>query len=406
MDNNSFPVNPVLSQDPIKPSPSHDPVVEKEVRPEIQPNLTDNKPGKNHPDPNATPLDTSKIPYWEETQEIIGKLENSFQQKVITLYIPMRTKLTEDEVEELYNHLHKTGKIEKMTFIIYGPGGSGIAAYRIVKLLRSFTDELTIVIPSTAASAMTMLALGGDKIVMGPLSVLSPIDTSIANHPLAPQDPFKRPVSVEITQVQKYLELVKSKDYTGATDFKNTPYYALTEKVHPLFLGTVQRSLSLSKLLTKSIAETHLQDEKIITELVDKLNDEYPTHAYPILKKDLVEFGLDVVDITPEQNLLCQELFSYYNLLSDGATDIKEDIKLIMRRYSFIESKDFRSYYIFNSKEKFTDGKWIQISSSGNYNRAAIAKNKKGYREVVPLTTKQFRKWIRGEEVELDNPSN
>ena len=67
---------------------------------------------------------------------------------------------------------------------------------------------MEFIVPSVAASACTMLALGGDKILMGPLSTLSPIDISLTNHELAPKDSDNYPVRIEVTQIQKFIELL------------------------------------------------------------------------------------------------------------------------------------------------------------------------------------------------------
>ncbi len=345
------------------------------------------------------PLDTSRIPFWDETQNLINKLEELFSTRVITFYISEIAQLTNEEVDELYNHLYKVGKTDHLILVIYGPGGNGKAAYRIVKLLRSFTKKLTIVVPAKAASAMTMLALGGDEIIMGPLSYLTPIDTSIARHPLAPLDASNRPISVEITEVQKYLELVKSGSFENVDDFRKTPYYALTEKVHPIFLGTVQRSLSLSKLFVRGIAKTHITDENIIDNLVNKLNDAYPIHSYPILKEDIADMGINVKDLSEEQNLACQELLSYYQTLANGSVRVKDNTRITVNRYVFIESIKFRSYVYAETSEKIINNKWTIVYSNANYNRATIVRNKKGYSEAYALSTKEFRKWMKGEEV-------
>jgi hypothetical protein len=350
---------------------------------------------------NGLPVDTSKIPFWEETQTLIVDLEKAFSSKVIMFYVQRYSALTEDEIVELYNHLEKIKYQEHLVLVLYGPGGSGIAAYRIVKLLRKFAKKITIVIPDLAASAMTMLALGGDEICIGPLSVLSPIDSSIANHPLAPQDVSKRPVTVEITQVKKYLELVKEQDYEKSDDFRKTPYFELSEKVHPIFLGTIQRSLSLSKLLMKGIAATHIADTTVIDNIVNKLNDDYPIHSYPILKEDLEKLGVAVKDMTMEQNMICMDLLSYYQALGKQIQTVNNGVRTTMRRYTFMESVGFRSYDLYQFEDKLVDKTWIQVTSSDKYQHAVIVKNKKGYFEVNLLNVKQFREWMQGKEVEI-----
>src|SRR4029078_6447747 len=102
---------------------------------------------------------------------------------------------------------------------------------------------------------------------IGPLTTLRSIYSSLANHPLAPLDPSGYPVSVEITQIGKFLEMVKADTY-DKDDFNNSAYKALTEKVHPLLLGAIQRAFSLSKRLTESILYTHLEDKNKISSIV------------------------------------------------------------------------------------------------------------------------------------------
>lgn len=389
------PVMPKVRDEHAAPKQPEEEIQERKEKEQGEKEIEDKKSDDN------IPLDASKIPYWLETQNLIEKLEDLFGTRVINLYITMKSSITNAEVDEIYNHLYRMGKQKELVLVIHGPGGHGKAAYRIVKLVRQFTERLIIVAPGTAASAMTMLSLGADEIKMGPLSYMTPIDSSIANHPLAPRDVKKRPVSVEINQVQKYLELVNSSAYEKEDDFRKTPYAALTEKVHPLFLGTIQRSLSLSKLLTRGIASTHITDNEVINNLVNKLNDEYPIHSYPILKDDLVEMGVNVTDLTDKQNLVCQELFSYYNALGQEGRSVKDNIRVTSKRYVFIESTGLRSYVLFSSKERYADKKWQVISSNIGYKWATVVNNKHGYREANVLNTKQFRKWMKGEKIEL-----
>lgn len=367
--------------------------------------------GNNQADSNTPPqgqqaninpyIDTSKIACWDETQQLITQLEQTFNGKVLVLYIPYGARLVDDDTKEIYNHIEKIGKAEKINLIIYGPGGSGIAAYKIVKLIRSYFNNFTVIAPSVAASAMTMLTLGADQILTGPLTSFSPIDTSITNHPLAPIDQNKRPVSVEIQQVQKYLEMAQSEKFSQNGDFSQSVFATLSEKVHPLLLGTIQRSLSLSKLLTGSILKTHMNDEEKISKIVNTLNDQYPIHSYPIMKEDFEEMGLNVQEMTKEQNYMTIDLFSYYDLLSRTVRKNGKEKSTTVRQ-NFLESSGFRSYYWSQIDREYVDGKWIEIGSADGYTRAVMVRNKKGFFEVAPLGTKDFRKWMKNETFEIE----
>ncbi len=354
------------------------------------------------PRPADCIVDTSKVFTWRETQQAIDGLEKLFGARVLSIHLDNDFSLTIDEVQEVYRHLAQVGHQKELVVILYGRGGSGVAAYRIVRLLRRFADRVVVVVPEKALSAMTMLALGADEILTGPLSNFSPTDTSIAKHPLAPRDAEDRPVTVEIFQVKKYLELVGADAYQGADDFRKTPHAALTERLHPIFLGTIQRSLSLSKRLMKDIVQTHMTDPERIERIIESLNDDYPIHSYPILPDGLAAMGLTVREMTPEQNQLALDLVGLNEVLGAGNVETKGDMRKTLRRSAVIETREFRSFYALERDEKLTDLKWNQVRSSGEYRRATIVKTKRGYYEAQILTPRNFRSWFAGEEIEVD----
>ena len=63
--------------------------------------------------------------------------------------------------------------------LIHSPGGSPTAAESIVKFLRSRFDPIRFIVPHTAKSAATMLALSGDEILLGEAGELGPIDPQL-----------------------------------------------------------------------------------------------------------------------------------------------------------------------------------------------------------------------------------
>ena len=65
-----------------------------------------------------------------------------------------------------------------LAVMINSPGGSGLAAERIINVLRSYsgTGEYWAIDPAKAKSAATMVCLGASKIVMGSVSELGPVD--------------------------------------------------------------------------------------------------------------------------------------------------------------------------------------------------------------------------------------
>src|SRR5690606_33670691 len=62
-------------------------------------------------------------------------------------------------------------------------GGSPEATERMVSLLRSRFDDVAFLIPHSAYSAATMLALSGNEIILHPSATLGPIDPQVTQPP-------------------------------------------------------------------------------------------------------------------------------------------------------------------------------------------------------------------------------
>ena len=77
------------------------------------------------------------------------------------------------------------GKQDTIHLFIKSDGGNGQASLRLVNLLRQYCNRLVALAPLECASAATMIALGADEIMMGPMAFLTSVDTSLT-HDLSP----------------------------------------------------------------------------------------------------------------------------------------------------------------------------------------------------------------------------
>jgi len=67
--------------------------------------------------------------------------------------------------------------------LIQSPGGAADAAERIVHILRQRFNDVAFLVPHSAYSAATMLALSGNQIILHPTATLGPIDPQINGVP-------------------------------------------------------------------------------------------------------------------------------------------------------------------------------------------------------------------------------
>lgn len=134
--------------------------------------------------------------------EEIGKARDSKVLLYVTSDRPsMETQIGPDVDDIFVEHLDELWPAKKISVVLYTTGGNTATAWRLINLLRTFCDELEIIVLVKALSAGTLMCLGANQIVMSKQSTLGPIDPSV-NHPMNPQvlgtnPPQKAPVSVE-----------------------------------------------------------------------------------------------------------------------------------------------------------------------------------------------------------------
>ncbi|WKZ29871.1 MAG: hypothetical protein QY314_03610 [Candidatus Dojkabacteria bacterium] len=350
-------------------------------------------------------IDASKMKFWAESQKTLEELEKSWNARVIAVYIPMNGKLSNATVNEMHYHvsrLGKEGKVDRLALVIYGPGGKGTAALRLVKMIRSYVNYLIVAVPDIAASAMTMLAVGADQLVMSPIAMLSPVDTSVT-HPLAPRShgQSNMPVSIEITQIKKYLEMVKADNYHNSPNFNDTAEAVLSEHVHPIVLGHMQRAATLSTMITEKILSIHMKDKAKVAFIAKTLSEEFPSHDFPIFMDDVLAMGLNASAMSAEDIEKCASLFEYYKVLTTDVSSVDGNKKLMVARTAVIESTDLRSW--FHNEETLQqkeDGKWTRMSEYHDFMRAIPMKVKENEYTVKPATFAQFKEWLKNGEVE------
>ena len=147
--------------------------------------------------PKAPPL------LYEKTQRALGRIQRQVDGVFLTYWMSTSGSVCDNDVMALHDVLRHVGVQEHLTLFVKSDGGSGMAALRMVHLLRRHVKRLTILAPLNCASAATMLALGADEVAMGPLSYLTAVDTSL-EHDLSPVDHTNNLVPVSNDEVVSF----------------------------------------------------------------------------------------------------------------------------------------------------------------------------------------------------------
>jgi hypothetical protein len=221
-----------------------------------------------------------------------------------------------------------------------------------------------------AASAATMLVLGADEILMGPMAFLTAVDTSL-RHDLSPVNPENRRVSVSQDELGRVIRLWQQEAKQDASN----PYNSVFNHVHPLVIGAVDRCSSLSIMLCKEILSYHLDDPKEADRVARTLNSDYPSHNYPITIREAARIGLKVAPLAPPINDLLIELNELYSEMGQAAvTDIDELNQHNNEILNIIEARDMQVYYQ-NDKDWFyrkEERRWVSMNDKSGWRKIEI----------------------------------
>lgn len=207
------------------------------------------------------------------------------------------TNIGADILAPFANHLDKIGDVDKITLYLYSNGGSTLAGWSLVNLIRSFCKDFEVIIPFRCQSTATLISLGSDRIVMTKQATLGPIDPS-TNGLMNPQvnlngQNIRVPVSVE--HVNGYLEMAKDDMGIRDSDELKDIYLKLTDFIHPLSLGNVYKSKAQIKMLAEKLLKYHTIEPENVSKVISFLCSESGSHDYTIYRKEAKEeLGLNI----------------------------------------------------------------------------------------------------------------
>lgn len=273
---------------------------------------------------------------------------------------PFVTKVADDIIPIFAKHLEKIGKQKTISLFLYTRGGDMITPIRLIKLIRSYADEIEMIIPYRAHSAGTLISIGADKIVMGRLGELSPVDPS-TGHPFNPENPLnpKQKMEISVEDLNSYFLLAKEK--AGVKDEQMVNVFEdLTAKIHPLSLGNAYRATRMAKQITEKLLLMHFDakaDKEKIDSIVKEITGDICIHGYPITRDEADSLGLNMVEPDSDLEKTMWNLFESYaekmelKKKFDPVALLGSQEMAAFKYYgAFIESADLTDGFVFDGK--------------------------------------------------------
>lgn len=203
---------------------------------------------------------------------------------------------------------------QEVDIILHSPGGNPEATERIVYILRNRFRRITFLVPHSAFSAATMLALSGNDIILHPIASLGPIDPQINGIPA-------RSIRRGFDRVR---ELLKEQGPEALP-----AYLPLIEKHSLELLEICDDSLKLSReLVTEWLGKYMFAgeiDSPLIAPAVEFLSDydTHKTHGRPITYDKLQALNLRITVAEQPLAELMREAYILFNGFLEGTTFVK-----------------------------------------------------------------------------------
>lgn len=243
---------------------------------------------------------------------LLEKIEAIRNSKVLVYF--SYTPLDDSILVPLYQELNKIGKTQKIDLFLHSYGGAVDTPYKVVMLIREFCDKFSVIVPFSAKSAASMIVLGADEVVMGPISELGPIDP-LVKHPSYKD--FWIPVQA-LRYCFEYIEEII--DNTANPEVSEIIINAMLNKLDPWLIGDYEKALKASRQYAESLLSKYMlkNDPERVKTVTANLTNGYFSHGYPIGRTEAREMGITVTDAQGELWELIWELYLVYQSFFSG----------------------------------------------------------------------------------------
>lgn len=226
----------------------------------------------------------------EERVSLIERLEQLRNSKVIVYF--SYTPLDDTILVPLYKQLKDIGHTKKIDLVLHSYGGAVDTPYKVVSLIREFSEEFAVIVPFVAKSAASMLVLGADEVVMGPISELGPIDPLVKH-------PVYKDLLIPVQAVWHCLDYLQ-RSITNCSDPKvaSLMITPLLEKLDPLLIGDYEKTIKASRQYAETLLSRYMlkDDPERIQSVARALTEGYFSHGYPIGRREAKDLGLKVTE--------------------------------------------------------------------------------------------------------------
>ena len=197
----------------------------------------------------------------------------------------------------------------RITFLLNSPGGDVDAAEKMAHLLREAcsspsgtSDNLEVVVPDSAKSAATLIALGADRIIMSDSSELGPID---------PQFQYTSDIWVPASA---WISAYEEAEQRCMQYPNNSAFAAELGKFDPVLVAETRQAVSRARTCAENLLRRQGGNYTAASSVLIDVN-RFPSHGQMIDWRTAKEIGISQVHPMDRRSQLWQQYWRLYRHL-------------------------------------------------------------------------------------------
>lgn len=257
---------------------------------------------------SKTPLYTATNSARYHRQALIKEYDQATGNHLLCYVCGKEAEIDRDDVIGFVDLLHNIHAGDNVDLLLHTGGGDIDAAEKLIRLVQmrvSDSGRIRVIIPDHAKSAGTLMALGGNSIVMSDTSELGAID---------PQFSLQHGNDNEIIHsVLRYLEAYSLHEKALKANPEDPAAQLMFDKFDPVIVEKFRAIRDRAR----DLAENLLKPKgKPYTKIADDLMNihKWRSHSQMISADDAIQIGLDVEKI-PWESSIWQKLWQIHCLL-------------------------------------------------------------------------------------------
>lgn len=242
-------------------------------------------------------------------QQAVAEVENLTKRNLIVYesFLTHPAGIIDDPdsalLERLLTSIDRSKYPGKLDLMINSLGGSPTTAEKIILTCRTYAESFRVIVPQSAMSAATLIAMGSDMIVMTGTSEIGPIDPQMRMK--TPGGDLSRPAAAF---VDAYLDLVKNMQEAIRKGKPPHPYAELLRKLDPSWIQVCLKARQLAEKIAIDYLSKYMlcgkSEDEVRTVVKNFLTEgEEFSHGRAIRGEKAKEYGLQVEIVDSECEL-------------------------------------------------------------------------------------------------------